>query len=191
MEKINAILILEILGKPKEHVKEVLAEIVDKLGKEDSVKLINKNIAEPKKLEEEGLKEELFTSFAEVEIETSLQKLMLIVFGYMPSHVDIITPEEIKIKNSDLNLFINELSKKLHQYDEIVRALMIERDIIAKQIQEGKIKVEKVVNIEGGKRATFKKPKKSKAFLGPENLKNFRGVGKNKSKKKREKKTKS
>lgn len=162
MEKINAILILEILGKPKEHIIQTLAEILDKLGKEKDVKLIKKNIAEPKKLEGKEVKGEIFTSFAEVEIETSLQKLMLICLAYMPSHMEIVYPEEMKIRNLDMNIFFTELLRRLHQYDELARALMIEREIIARQVQEGKIKVEQVISTEKKKSGEKVKRKISK-----------------------------
>ncbi len=135
-EKIHAILVLEILGRPPEHIKATLVEIVDKMGKEKNVKVINKTIAEPKPVKEE---ENVFTSFAEIEIETELAQLLSLIFGYMPSHIDIITPENLRIKNFDLNFFLNELVRRLHQYDELAKAMMIERQMIAKQIQEGKI----------------------------------------------------
>jgi hypothetical protein len=154
-ENITAVLMLEILGKPAEYIGKTLSEIVDKLGKEKNVRVVNKKIAEPKLVEGQ---ENLFTSFAEVEIETSLDRLMLLIFGYMPSHIDIITPEELKVKNSDLNLFFNELTRKLHQYDELAKSLMIERQIIAKQIQDGKIKIVK----EGKKEKQIKEKKTTK-----------------------------
>lgn len=161
-EKLKAILILEILGKPASYLKENLEKIAENLGKEKDVRIISKNLAEPKKLEQKGI-EEVFTSFAEIEIETSLEKLMLLMLGYMPSHIEIIEPEELKINNSALNIFFNELAKKLHQYDEITRALMIERQIIAKQIQEGKIKVvsEKDNSLKNSKMKIKRKRKKS------------------------------
>ncbi len=138
-ESVRAILILEILGRPAGHVKEILSKIIEKLEKEKNVRLLDKRIAEPKEIEGQ---ENIFTSFAEVEIETNLQTLMLLIFAYMPSHIDIITPEDLRIKNSDLNLFLNELARKLHRYDELAKTLMMERQIIAKQIQEGKLKIE-------------------------------------------------
>ncbi len=139
-EKIQVVFILEILGKPAEHIKKTLSEIVGKLGKEKNVKIISKRLAEPKPFKEQ---ENLFTTFAEVELETSLQQLMLLVYGYLPSHIDIIRPEDLKIKNSDLNLFLNELSRRLHQYDELAKAFMINQQILAKQIKEGRIKIVK------------------------------------------------
>jgi hypothetical protein len=124
--------------------------------------MINKTIAEPKKLKEKDIEEDIFTSFAEVEIETSLETLMLVIFGYMPSHIDIVTPEELKIKNADLNMFFNELTRRLHQYDELAKALMIERDIIARQIKEGKIKLPGTGDTKERKNKARKKKKSGK-----------------------------
>ncbi len=152
-ENINAVLMLEILGRPPEHIKKTISELVDKMSKEKNVKIVEKKIAKPKKLEGK----DVFTSYAEIEIETNMETLMLLIFGYMPSHVEIITPEEIKIKNNNLNMFFNELTKKLHQYDEIAQTLIMERKMLAKQIQEGKIKI---VKQEKGKKSGKSSKKK-------------------------------
>ena len=136
MENINAIIMLEILGKPAEHITKVLNEIVDKLGEEKELEIVSRKIAEPKPIEND-----LFTSFAEFEIKTGIEKLISICFSYMPSHVEIISPEELKIKNNDLNMILNELTRRLHQYDELAKGLMIEREILAKKIESGEIKV--------------------------------------------------
>lgn len=130
-EKLNAILMLEVIGKPADYLKQALGELIEKISKEKDVKIINQKIAEPKLLEQG-----IFSTFAEVEIETSMQTLMLLTFGYMPSHVDIITPEELKIRNNELNIFFNELARKLHQYDEIAKALMMERDMLVSQLKQ-------------------------------------------------------
>lgn len=126
-ENLNVILIIEILGKPADYIKGELSKIVENLGKEKDVKMIYNKIAEPKKLEND-----VFTTFAEIEIVTSLEKLMMIIFAYMPSHIEIIKPEDLKIKNSDLNSFLNEIIRKLHQYDELAKAMLIEKEV-AKQ----------------------------------------------------------
>ncbi|MFH1430921.1 MAG: hypothetical protein ABIG37_00435 [Nanoarchaeota archaeon] len=135
-EKVQAILILEIMGKPAEHISETLNKIIENLEKEKDTKLINKVVAEPKEIKEQ---EGIFSSFAEVEIETDIGQLLLIIFAYMPSHIEILEPENLRIKNSDLNIFLNELLKKLHQYDEMAKAFMIERQILSKRIENGEI----------------------------------------------------
>ena len=137
-DKLTAVLILEILGKPPEHLKKVLGEMADKIGAAKDVKIIDRKIAEPKPLEDK----DLFTSFAELEVQTDLKNLMGIIFGSMPSHIEITEPEQINMSNSETNLFFNELLRRLHQYDELAKALMLERQAIVKQIQEGKIKIE-------------------------------------------------
>ena len=149
VEKIKAIFILEILGKPAEHVKKTLAEIVGNLEKEKEVQVFRKKIAEPKKFEQDKnieIAQEIYTSFAEIEVETTIEKLMMLIFDYMPSHIEVIEPETVKIKNFDLNSFFNELVRRLHQYDELAKAMIIERQNLAKQLQEaikqGKLKIE-------------------------------------------------
>ena len=138
-QKIDVVFMLEILGRPPEHIKETMVQIVERLGKEKDVRIINKMIAEPKKVEGQ---QDIYSTFAEVEIETSLPQLMLLIFAYMPAHIDVITPEELKVPNYDFNVFFNELTRRLHQYDELARGLMIERQILSEQIKEGKIRVE-------------------------------------------------
>ena len=140
VENLKAILIIEILGKPADYVKKTLSEIIESLGKEKNVKVLSKKLAEPKEVVGQP---GFFTSFAEVELETSLNILMLLIYGYMPSHVEILEPEEIRIKNSDLSSFFNELAKRLHQYDEIVKTILLERQTIMKQLQEGKVEIKK------------------------------------------------
>ena len=138
MTQIKAIMILEILGKPPEHIKEILEKMIETLIKEKDVKVIHSKVAEPK--QQQG---EIFTSFAEIELETTLDKLMLLIFAYMPSHLEIIEPENLEIKNTDINSFFSEMMRKLHQYDEIAKTMLIERENLARAIQEGKIIVQK------------------------------------------------
>lgn len=137
-EEIKAILIFEMLGRPAEHLKLTLEQFIDKISKENYVRIINKKFNEPKKIEEA---KELFTTFAEVEMNfKDLLSLFKIVFVYMPSHIEIISPSEIKIKNFELNDLMNELIRKLHRYDEIAKRLVIERDILQRQLQEQGVK---------------------------------------------------
>ena len=63
---------------------------------------------------------------------------MSIVFNYMPSNIDIITPERINLTNSDLNDLFNTLAQKLHRYDEIAKTVLMERKKLAKKLKEKK-----------------------------------------------------
>jgi len=141
-EKIEVIMMLEILGKPPKYVKEVLKKIVEEIGKFKDTKIITKKIAEPRQVEQDGKKQDAYTSFAEIQLETTLQQLSFIIFNYTPSHIDIIKPDTLQISNYEMNSFYNELIRKLHQYDEVARTLLMEKDNILKQIEEAKIKLQ-------------------------------------------------
>ena len=164
MAQIKAILILEIMGKPAEHIQSVLKQIIENLGKEKDVKIISSNMAEPKEIE--GKK--IFTSFAEIELEAELNKFMLLLFSYMPAHIEIVEPENLQLRNTELNIFFNELMRKMHQYDEIAKAMLIERENLNNMIKDGKIKVEGVIDIENKE----KQGKKSKKARGKKKLPN-------------------
>ena len=138
METIRAVLMLEAMGKPADYVKETLEKIAEEIGKQQEVRVLRKETAEPKPIKDS---KELFSSFTEIEIETNIVRFMGLLFNFMPAHVEIITPEELKIKNNDLNLFFNELMARLHKYDEIAKTVLMERQILEEKFRQGKIKI--------------------------------------------------
>jgi len=146
MVEIKAILVFEMLGRPADHLKLSLEDYMNRLSEEKDIEIINKKIHEPKKVEEE----DLFTTFSEVEIKfKNINELFRILFVFMPSNMEIITPEELRLKNFELTPMINETVRKLHQYDEITRRVLVERDILRNQLKKQGITPEK-----------FKLPKK-------------------------------
>ena len=143
MTKIRALFIFEILGKPAEHIKKSLEELIDKLGKQKGIQIIKKQVHEPKILDEESKKgktivgEGLFTTFAEVELITENVNIMLaIVLNMLPAHVEIIEPSEYSFKNFELGSLLTELTIKIHKYDEIAKVLMFERKNILDKLYE-------------------------------------------------------
>ncbi len=134
MGKINAALIIEILGRPIENVNEALRTIVTKLGAEKGVEIKNKQYHEPKQVE--GSKD-LFTAFAEVEVLLdSLANYFGILFAYMPSHIEIINPEKLTLLNFELNELGNSLMQRLHNYDAITKNAVTERNFLLQKLKE-------------------------------------------------------
>jgi hypothetical protein len=157
--KLDIILILEIMGKPAEYLKVALSDIIDKLSKEPGVSLINKKIAEPKLITGE---KDVFSSFAEIEIAINdIRTLTVLMFNYMPAHVEITNPESLIIKNYDLNVFFNELVRRLHQYDEIAKISLMERTNMMNHIQTLQKQLEEKQGVKE-KKIKEKKPKKKK-----------------------------
>ena len=125
--------IFEMLGKPADFLKESLEKHIDKFGTNKGIKIVSRIVHEPKPIE--GDSNELLTTFAEVEVLVdSLDTIFKIVLHMLPSNVEIIEPTDFKMKNFELNSVLSELSAKIHQYDEIARAVIIERDNLLKKI---------------------------------------------------------
>lgn len=158
-KKVVASFMIEILGKPASHIKETLEKLVEKLGEEKGVKILEKTINEPKKYEQkqseeqkkqiEELKEkakgdeeiltaqELFTTFAEIEAEfENIEKLVAVVFGYMPSNIEIISPKNLSFDNRYVSELLTGIILRLHKYDEIAKKLMMERNILINKLKE-------------------------------------------------------
>ena len=132
--KLEINLILEIMGRPAEHVKQSLVNLIMKMASDKGVKLIGKEIHDPVKLENS---QDLYTAFAEVSLELdSIANYLQIIFNYMPSHIELVRPADIVFSNRDLNELANALVSKLHQYDSIAKNSMVEKDILMKKLYE-------------------------------------------------------
>jgi len=139
VKKYKAALILEVMGRPKEHLAETLKELIEKIGSEKGVEVVHKNINEPKELEKQ---KDLFTNFAEVEIKVeTLMNLVIVMFKYMPSHVELISPEKLSFDNDEFSGFLNETTRRLHGYEELARVFQMEKQVLEnkiKKLSEGK-----------------------------------------------------
>lgn len=142
---INAMFILEIIGKPKEHLIETLNKIIEQIDKEKGVSIKRKEIKEPVLMKdkigvmnkEKIQKEDFYTTFAEIEVEVEdILYLVILMFKYMPSHIEIISPEFIVLSNTGWNDILNELTRRLHGYDEIARIMQVEKNILEKRLRE-------------------------------------------------------
>ncbi len=131
---IRAIFILDVIGRPPEHLIASLEEIIKEIDKEKGVVVKSKEIKKPELMKDQ---KEFYTTFCEVEIEVEeLLSLVGLLFKYMPAHVEIVSPELIALTNDGWNDILNELARRLHGYDEIARILQLEKQTLLKKIQE-------------------------------------------------------
>jgi len=149
--EIRALFSFEILGRPPEHVKESLEKYVDRMETIKGVKIESKRVHEPKPVENEKMKG-LFTSFAEVEISTeSIEDVISITIHMLPAHIEIISPGEISISNFDLGSALSTLAIKLHRYDEIAKAVTIQRNQALIKMKELYVELQKLKKDSGEK----------------------------------------
>lgn len=131
---IRAIFILEIIGRPAEHLTETLNKIIDEIDKEKGVEVIEKKVKEVIEMKDQ---KDFYTTFAEVEIEfEEILQIAGLMFKYMPANIEIIEPELIALSNNGWSEILSELTRRLHGYDEIARVLQIQNAKLQKELKE-------------------------------------------------------
>lgn len=130
---IKALLIIDVIGKPPEHLTETLNNIIKKIDDEKGVDVISKKLNEPTLMKDQ---KNFYTSFVEVEVEVEeIFGLIILMFKYMPAHIEVLYPELIALTNNGWNDVLNELTRRLHGYDEIARIVNIEKSILEKKLR--------------------------------------------------------
>lgn len=132
---INAVMIIEVIGKPPEHLTETLNKMISQIDEEKGVNVKEKKLNEPVLMKDQ---KDFYTSFAEIGIEVEeILEIAMLMFKYMPAHIEIISPELIALTNNGWNEILNELARRLHGYDEIARIIQVEKNILEKKLKEG------------------------------------------------------
>ncbi len=122
---------IEVLGKPKEHIESTLKKYVDALKEDKNYKVIQADFAEPEEKKETGL----WAVFAELEIQTEqLTHILNFSLDYMPSLLEIISPQQLTLKDVELSTFLNDLQAKLHAVDMVAKQLKMENDFLTKNM---------------------------------------------------------
>lgn len=133
MEKIHLRAIIEILGFPKEHVEETMKLIINKLKEEKDVEYINNKIHETK---EAG---KLFSTFAEIEFKlNNMENLIDFCFNYMPSSIEIISPDKFHLEHIEISGFLNDLMARLHRTDMLLKNIIAENKVLKKEVEKSK-----------------------------------------------------
>jgi len=131
---IRAAMMIEVIGKPPEHLIETLNNIIKQIDEEKGVDIKEKKIKEPVLMKDQ---KDFYTSFAEIEVEVEeILHLARLMFKYMPAHIEIISPELIALTNNGWNDILNELTRRLHGYDEVARIIQVEKNILEKKLRE-------------------------------------------------------
>lgn len=124
-DKVKAIVIVELMGTPEEHIKNTMQLYLERI-KENKDMLVEDEHLEP--IEK---KESFFLQFTELTITfKSVKNLIEFCFDYMPSSIEIIEPTHITYNSQDLSDIVNDLQAKLHQLDMIVKNLRTENKIL-------------------------------------------------------------
>lgn len=133
-KNIHVLMIIEVIGKPPEHLNETLENMIKQIGEEKGVVVRKKKINEPNLMKDQ---KDFYMNFAEIEVEVEeVLHLSMLIFKYMPAHIEIISPEIITLSNNGINEIFNELGRRLHGYDEVARIIQVEKEILEKKLRE-------------------------------------------------------
>lgn len=159
-DKIKTLFIYEIVGRPAEHIKISLEQLIDRIGENPGIKIISRKVHEPNIIQEENLEKELFSTFAEVEMEIDdLELVFRIVLNTLPSNVEILDPKELRLKNFDLSSVLAELAIKLHKFDEVTKVLALEKSQLINFMKEMD---KKIIELGGESVVKFEKDREEK-----------------------------
>jgi hypothetical protein len=130
---IRANIILDVIGRPPEHLVDTLKKIGEKITEEKGVKIIEEKIKDPVELENQ---KEFYSSFSEIELEVeNISVLVSLIFRYMPAHVEVISPELIALTNQGWGDILSEITRRLHGYDEVARVIQSEKKILENKLK--------------------------------------------------------
>ncbi|MFH1237874.1 MAG: hypothetical protein ABIH79_00880 [archaeon] len=164
---VRAIMIVEMAGRPAEHVKDSLAKHIGVLSEVKDIKVHSIKISEPREIENssgpQGTPSEgvMFTCFAEADFETeNFARMSETMFDFMPSSVEIIEPSKVTLDMGEATNLLNNISGRLHRYDDIMKMAggkLQQMGAQLKAAQEALIEKDKDIVQKKGKKVIKKK----------------------------------
>lgn len=120
--------VIEMMGAPKEHIVNTLKTYINKLKEDKDYKIIAEEYAEPEKKSED---DKLYITFVELEFEIKgIDKLVWFCFDYLPSSVDIISPDEVIYDSKYFTDFLNDLQSRMHSINMKIASINAENEIL-------------------------------------------------------------
>ena len=117
--------IIEVLGKPKEHVEKAIKDYTENIKKDSELVVLNEEYSDT---QEQG---KLWSKFVELDLVIKgTYKLISFCFEYMPSSIEVVKPEHLILTSNELTSFLNDLQARLHNVDRIVKESKAENEIL-------------------------------------------------------------
>ncbi|NOZ81376.1 MAG: Crp/Fnr family transcriptional regulator [DPANN group archaeon] len=121
--------VIEVLGKPEPHVKHTLKTLVGELDKSDSFTIVKKEYSRTKKIGG------LHSMFVDVEFwAKNITVLNGFCIDYMPSSIEVLEPEQPRLKAHEIMAFLNDFLAKLHEIDMLAKNLRQQNAVLSNNI---------------------------------------------------------
>ena len=124
-ENLTAKAIVEIIGKPKEHIEKTMEIVVENMKKNSSWKVMSSKITETEQ------KENFYATFADVEVSfKTFGDLLSFCFEYLPSSIEITEPHEFNLTSVRMNGWINDFLGRLHESDMVAKRVRADNELL-------------------------------------------------------------
>lgn len=121
-------IIIEIMGKPKEHVVGTLEKMHEKLGEDDRFTVRSSDLATVREVEDQ---EGYFSVYGEFELSVkNASSLIELCFEYMPSNIEVLEPTQINFSYEDLSHLLSTVQSRLHQVDMVAKQVHSENKFL-------------------------------------------------------------
>jgi len=161
---VRAIMIVEMAGRPEKHLAESLEKHINILNDIKDITVHSIKISKPREIEKPENQdsvpsdEAMFTAFVEADFECeNFSRLSETMFDFMPSSVEVIEPAKITMEMNEATDLLNNISGRLHRYDEIAKVIGAKYQQMEARLQDEPVK--KDVRV---KKPTKKKTSKKK-----------------------------
>lgn len=126
-------MIVEMAGSPAPYVREMLSKHIMILNEVKDIKVVSIKISEPVEVKDA---KGMYTCFAEADFETeTFSRMIDTMFDFMPSSVEIIEPSRVSLDMHEATALLNNLSGRLHRYDELAKIAKIRIDQMTKELE--------------------------------------------------------
>ena len=140
---VRAIMIVEMAGRPAEHLTASLEKHVKVLRDITDIKVHTIKVSLPQEIprpkNKQVAKDEImFSAFAECDFETdNFSRLTQTMFDFMPSSVEVVEPFKITMESSEATDLLNNISGRLHRYDDFAKVANEKMKFMNEQILKG------------------------------------------------------
>lgn len=126
--------IIEIVGSPKEHVEKTINLVIEKIKERcNDIEILNHKIAEAKQIKQ------FWSSFIEADLKFGkFDALLGFCFDFMPSSVELISPDKMEFGTMDFNNFLNDILSRIHKYDLVLKNINAQNILLKREIDKNK-----------------------------------------------------
>jgi DNA-binding Lrp family transcriptional regulator len=127
---ISATAVVQIAGRPKEHVEKVLEEVSKKVD-EHGYRTQRIELTEVEPLEGE---DDVYSGFFEVDLELkNHEQLFGFIQDFNPASIEVSDPDEFEMSLADYNALVTTVASTIQQYDQILKEKIAENQGLKKR----------------------------------------------------------